>query len=125
MRSFGKNTTQKRLAKGIERRDGVKQKSKRNPRGKMKPVVSEMTEVAEAVQFLKEFGGADDAPMMKALRDVEDSWVAPELLKAAKRGELAEVVRAIKRLPKETDSQCHVRLAHLSLCYGSPPFPTF
>lgn len=111
----------------------MKQKPKRKPRGKMKPVAPEMTRLASDVRFVQEFcADADtdivldaDPELRKAIRAVEDSFVVPELRKAVEHGELPEVVRAIKRLPKETDSQRHVRFAYLSLCHGSPPFPTF
>src|SRR6266446_2841307 len=99
----------------------------------MKPIAPEMTRLASDIRFVREFCSDADADiafaldpeLRKVIGAIEDSFVMPRLREAAKRGELAEVVRAIKRLPKETDSQRHVRLAHIALCHGAPPFPTF
>jgi hypothetical protein len=112
----------------------VKQKPKRKPRGKMKPIAPEMTRLAFDLRLLKEFSAAaaDEIALAaghklrKMLRSAWQRLVVPGLLEAVKRDELSEVARAIKRLPKETDSQRNVRSAYQSLCLEvRPPYPTF
>jgi hypothetical protein len=109
----------------------VKQKPKRPPRGKMKPVAPEMTKLASDIRSLKEFyayaaiAKRVDPVVRNYVRDDEEPWIAQRLLEAAKRGELSEVVRAIKRLPQQTVSQRHVRLAYLSLWQAKRTVPTF
>jgi hypothetical protein len=99
----------------------------------MKPVAPEMTQLASDIRFLKEFYAYADAAIAKGadpamrnyFRDDEEPWIGRRLLEAAKRGELSEVVRAIKRLPQETVSRRHVRLAYLSLWHAKRTVPTF